>query len=349
MWKGNYGQEPFDLRLTILRMFYQLPVIAAVTLLGMLVFGGGYYVKNVLLGGERLYAATSVYRVEFAVEEEKDVVNVYINETSWNTYVQSQFFLDAVERHLAEDGEGTKIERHELEGALKAYLASDLRVPSTTVTTDSAEKSIRIARAVEETMTQEFAGEIREIVSISVIDSGIAASEVIPDVRVGRAFGLSGVLSCFFAVILLLLKETGDDSIWLPSIIWKRYGIKVVGTLESEELKGHMAYLFADSATVCATEKGLDAEEVLRELKAKCPETVKENWSAAEVLPEDVRVCEKLRRAEGILLVVQAGPHAGKKLERTLEYLEMQDCRVTAAILWGADEKLIKRYYWKNA
>ena len=39
MWKGYYGKEPFDLRLTALRMLYKLPLIAAAALLGAVVFG----------------------------------------------------------------------------------------------------------------------------------------------------------------------------------------------------------------------------------------------------------------------------------------------------------------------
>ena len=44
------------------------------------------------------------------------------------------------------------------------------------------------------------------------------------------------------------------------------------------------------------------------------------------------------------MLAVKAGSHAGRMFERVLEYLEQQDCQVTAAILWDADEKLLRRY-----
>ena len=70
MWKGHYGREPFDLRLTMLRMLYKLPLILGLTLLGSLVLGGGYYAKNVLLRGESMYSAASRYRIEYAVEGE---------------------------------------------------------------------------------------------------------------------------------------------------------------------------------------------------------------------------------------------------------------------------------------
>ena len=36
LWKGYYGKEPFDLRLTVLRMLYRLPLIVVVTFLGIM-------------------------------------------------------------------------------------------------------------------------------------------------------------------------------------------------------------------------------------------------------------------------------------------------------------------------
>lgn len=45
----SYGKEPFDLRLMLLCLGRNLWKILAVTVAGMVLFGGGYYVKNVLL------------------------------------------------------------------------------------------------------------------------------------------------------------------------------------------------------------------------------------------------------------------------------------------------------------
>lgn len=355
MWKGSYGKEPFDLRLTVLRMLYKLPVIAAATILGTLIFGGGYYVKNVLLRGQNCYAATSYYRVEYAVDKVEDMADIYINEMTWNTYMQSKMFLDAVQHHLTGSGaEG--MEEQELAGTLRAFVLSDLRVPSVTVTADSPEKALEIARAVDKAMTEELVEQISELRSVRVIDPGNSAEEVIPDVRPGRAFALSAVLSLFFAVILLLLKETGDDSIWLPCSLWRRYGLKAAGTLESKELAENIRYFFdrksakgelsSEKVAVCAVQPQLDIKEVLDVLQRLCPDVVGENWFALESPLQCPEVCRELRQAGGILLAVKAGSHAGKQLERVLEYLEQQDCPATAGLLWDADEKLIRRYYW---
>ena len=158
--------------------------------------------------GDRTYAATSVYHVEYAVENQQDIANVYINEVSWNTYMQSEMFLDAVEGHLERSGGDTAlVSGRELAAMIRAQVLSDLRMPSTVITSDSPEKSVEIARAVEAAMTGELADSIGEIASIALVDPGSEAEEVVRDVRPGRAFALSAVLSCFFAMVASALKR----------------------------------------------------------------------------------------------------------------------------------------------
>lgn len=344
-----YGKEPFDLRLTVLRMLRQLHIIAAVTVLGTALFGGGYYVKNVLLRSESTYAAESIYRVEYEMSEATAVSVIYINEMSWNTYVRTQNFIDAVQLRLEQSNRENSLQisvsDEELRNTITAALKSDLRVPSTTVTTESPEKSVRIALAVEAVMTEDFPGWIREVASISVIDSGDTAEEVIPDVRPVRAVVLSAVLSCFFAVIVLLLKEIGNDSIWIPASLWRRYGLKTVGTLESRELVENIAVFFEGKkrTAVCAVQENVVSAEVLKALEQKTGELP--GWFAVPSPVSSPEVCRELRGAEGILLAVRAGAHAGKQLEFVKEYLEQQNCEITAVILTGADERLIREYY----
>lgn len=368
MWEGSYGKEPFDLRLTVLCMVRQWPVIIGCTLAGTILFGGGYYLKNVLQA-EKLYCAESTYHVEYDVEEEKDVGTVYINAVTWNTYLDSGFFLDAVQERTQ-----TGLTDGELAETLSAVLASDLRVPSTKVTTDNPELCVRIAQAVEQVMTEVFPENIQEINAISVVDSAVDAPLVEADVRPGRAFALSAVLSCFFTIVILLLKELGDDSIRLPASLWKRYGLKVVGTPEGPALKENLQYLFQGKkrVAVCTVQRDLNPVQILEELRKRCSEEElgqcseeaagQRGEAALEKCPEDAEKmsgwftvpspvlcpesCRVLREADGILLAVKAGEHAGKQLEYTKEYLEQQDCKITAAILCDADELLIRCYYF---
>jgi len=394
MLQGSYGSEPFDLRLTALRLFRNWNKILIWTVAGTFVFGGGYYVKNVLLRPEVQYSATSTYKVQY-VDEPTKSGDYYINEATWNTMVDTEEFLDAVKGHAKEiyvekgeanpegmnavsdklnaagttEGKGMNaavkvdgMSKEELQEAISAKLPSDWHIPTTTVVTNDPEQTLLLAGAVERAMEEELAkGAAREVASIRVMDTG-RVEEVPLDVRPTRAFILSGILSLFFVVIIFLLKELGEDSIWLPSSIRRRYGIPVLGTIKSRELRQNIAYLFAgkEKVAVCSVSDEVDTAEVVAALEAMphaeaCKRGTdaenekaeqKQTWlpmPAPLLCPES---CEKLREQEGILLVVKAGAHAGKPLEYVLEFLEQQDCKVTAVLLWEADEVLLRMYYW---
>lgn len=348
MWEGSYGKEPFDLRLTLLRVIRRLHLIIAVTLAGTLVFGGGYYVKNVLLRSEPVYSAESTCRIEYAVSEEKDVSTVHINEMTWNTYVDTKLFQDEVRRYLPEDSRYTD---DELAEAIDAVVASNLKVLTIVTTTGSPEESVAIAAAAEKALTQDFPGEISEISSAVIIDPAREAQEVYPDVRPLRAFVLSAVLSFFFILTAVLLKELGDDSIWLPVTLERRYGLKTLGTAKSPDFAENLSYLFQgrEKVAVCPVQEHTDPAQVLSELRKAYPDIalLKEEYgwypSPSPILcPES---CKTLRHAGGILLVAEAGSHVGKQFEYVTEYLHRQDCRITAVLLWNADERLLKQYY----
>lgn len=350
MWEGYYGKEPFDLKLTVLRLVRNLPRLIAATLAGALVFGGGYYCKNVLLRGEKEYSAVSVYKVEY-VDDPSKSGDYYINEMTWNTYVHSTDFLDAVMNHLMEDTVSYDFwyvqSREHLSGMIEAKLDSDLHVPSTIVTTELSGWSVLVAAAVEETMTQEFVEGNREIAVIHVMTPAEAAVEVLPDVRPIRAFALSAILSGFFAVTVFLILEIGSADIWLPAVLRRRYGLAAAGTLQSRELSSNLAYRFAGKKRIalCAADGHTDIAKAGNALKNVMDGVMDAEWIPMPAPLFNGESAEALRGMDGILLVVKAGSHAGKPLERVLEYFTEQDIRVTAALLWEADEWLIRAYY----
>ncbi len=359
MWQGSYGKEPFDLRLTMLRFVRCLNKILLLTLAGTLLFGGGYFVKNVLLRQEKEYSATSTFKVEYEVPPVQSG-DYYINSMTWNTLVKSQEFLCAVQAHLQENSDGAlkEIPVEELAGVVSATLPSDWNIPIITVVADRTESTLQIMAAVEAAMENEFAENMQEVKSVRVIDSAPNAEEVKPDVRPVQAFVLSALLSFFFAAVIFLLKETGDDSIWLPATLRQRYGLPVAGTINSAGLKENICYLLQgkEKIAVCPMDSRVNAAEVIKALEvidradSVGRDAAGENerlckWLAVPspiLYPES---CRELREADGILLVVPAGNHVGKPLEYLLDYLTQQDCEIAVVILWNADEKLLDAYY----
>ncbi|MCM1326815.1 MAG: hypothetical protein NC094_08215 [Bacteroidales bacterium] len=353
MWEGCYGREPFDLRLTVLRLIRNLHKIIFVTLAGALLFGGGYYVKNVLLRGAPEYAVTSVYKLVYTDEPSKSG-DYYINEMSWNTYVHSTDFLDAVWKHLEEAtityDSVYVTSREQLASMIEVKVASDIHIPSTIVTAYSPGWCVLVAQAVEKTMVSEFVQSNREISDIHVMTPAEDAVLVEPDVRPVRAFILSGILSAFFAVAVFLLRELSVDSIWLPATLRMRYGLVPVGTIKSRELESNLEYRFRGKKRVAvyAVDEKTDPVKVVEKLPG-IAEWMAVPKSQAGSEPQASSESQILRSADACLLVVRAGSHAGKPLECLLEYFAAQDISVTAALLWEADEALLAAYYgWKK-
>ena len=219
----------------------------------------------------------------------------------------------------------------------------------------------------------EFAETIAEIRLIKVLDHGNLAEAVVPDVRTLRAVILAAVVSLFLSVMVFLLWELSCDSIWLPATLRRRYGLKDLGTVHSAGFAENVKYLLQKAterknignkdtgykstakveltAMVCGILPGEDPAEVISQLRtAVTAEDVKtsEEWQFTAVpspllCPESA---ETLRGADAVILAVPAGPHLGKQLEAVLEYLAAQDCAIDGALLWNADEELIRRYYF---
>lgn len=344
----SYGKEPFDLRLTVLSMIRNLHIIIGLTVLGTLLFGGGYYVKNVLLNKTVKYTVTSTYKVSYE-QTPDEPGDYYMNSMTWSTYVHTKEFLDGVWANLGEETLGDYSEyvssADELAGMFEAKLDSDILIPSTVVTTDSQKWTLLLAKAVEKTIVEDLVENNEQIAAIKIIDPAQQATEMMPDVRPLRAFVLSGILSLFFVVVVWLLRELEDDSIRLPVTLRRRYGLASVGTVHSPQLKANIDYLFGDRKriAVCAAGDGIDPAEVVKCLEKDAMQC--REWIAVPTPLLCPEACEVMREADGVLLVTEAGSHVGKPMEYVLECLDTQDVKVTAALLWNADEWLIRTYY----
>lgn len=361
MFPCSYAKEPFDLRLMILRIFKKLWLVVLITLAGAAVFGGGYYIKNVVMQ-EELYGITSIYHVAYNMDPVTGNEYTYINNASWDTWVHTDVFLEDFAKNLEQicKEEGRKLPqltREELGSYISASLPTDLRMPYSIVTTPDPGLSVVLARAAEQSFV-DFGEKQREIEYIEVVDSPQTAERVVEDVRPLRALILSGVLTLFLTVIVMMLGENSAESIWLPVTLTRRFGLKAAGAVgpggivrlhkkgkkKDRTFEENIKYLFGEMqrAAVLVTDETVDEGRVLEVLK----ECSAAHWNLVSGNLPDGTECDGLRSAEGILLVVKAGVHAGSELERVLQYLGTQDISVMAAVLWDADEKLIRRYYF---
>lgn len=398
MWECDYGKEPLDIRLLVLRFLRRSPVILLAALLGAVCIGGPYFLRKVTFGPAKEYEAVTDFYIDYAVQESGEEYT-YFNQTTWTQLITDDVFTDKILMYMsgmklpavtdepqkvslqdAEEWSGSLpdiekaagITKQELREYLYATMLSDTRIVTTTITTNDPALTMKIEKALLQAM-EEFGREQKEIADVRILQEPAEASLVIADVRTFRACMLGAVIFVFVTVFYLLIYFVLDEGIYIPATFERRYGVPMLGTICSGELTILVEKLFsgeetssepvlvsADGTVVleqvreALSEAGIRAtlDENLNEILSKLDEgRTPEKGNHARRGEETDRRAETLRKEHfgrvknrKLLLVVKAGAHNGKRIEKLLDFCKKCDLEVAAALLWEADEKLIRAY-----
>lgn len=263
------------------------------------------------------------------------------------------------------------ITKQELRGYLYATMLSDTRIVTTTITTNDPELTMKIEKALLQAM-EDFGREQKEIAEVRILQKPAEAALVIADVRTFRACMLGMVIFVFITVLYLLIYFVLDDGIFIPAAFERRYKVPMLGTVNSGELPILTKKLFSEEGTFCepvlvTVDEGVILEHVKKTLAESGVKTVvDENINGIlfklyhgisedggpmkpekEIDRQTERLAEECFEASGnkkLLLAVKAGAHNGKRIEKFLDFCKKCDLDVTAALLWEADEMLIRAY-----
>jgi len=339
MKMDDWGKEPFDLRLTVLRLIRCFPGILAVILVATIAIGSAYYVKNIIFRKPATYSARVQFLVNYAAIDDSNTEK-YINDNSWKVWMGTDEFAGYVAKYLP----AGRLSEEQIKECLSAEILSDYRVVLIRARSEDPEVVKDLLNAVKPAMTEDFAEGFQDITKIRVTDTESIEEDPL-DVRPVRAFLLAAVVSTLFTVAGFLLRELSLDRIYLPETISHRYGVRNCSVPGTALFQENMRYFFDGKETiaVCPTGPDLDAEKMIRELSD-------EQFLAAHTLMavacpiRDAKTAETLRKADGILLAV--GKKDGSEhIKLVLDFLHMQDLEVTAAVLTEPDKILLKLYY----
>ena len=349
MWECSYANEPVDVKLLWLFFLRKIWIWIAAVLAGALLIGGGYFVKNVVLASEKEYQTVGEVYVDYVWEDAYGISRSNLNEEEWKALVKTDVFVDDMLEQLTV--QGISLEKQFVRESVDAALISDSRIVTTTVITDTPELSAAIGCALQEALIH-FGEDNSRIERIRVLTTPVETRIVVHDIRTLQASILGAVLGGLLSLAAMFLCFVLDDSIYIPAAFERRYHIPMLGTAASRDLAVNLRYLLRDcgSAAVTAVEQDIPVEKVTRILQEKLEATGgrgenKIMLCACGCVDTEPEAAEELRRADGVILVAASGRHDGKRIEKTLAFLGKQDIKVSCALLWNADEKLIKRYY----
>lgn len=341
MWECSFAGEVMDYKLFWLRFAKKIWIVIIATVLGALVVGGPYYLLNVTMGPGPEYKVVSEYYLDYA-EDSSGATYDYFNYYTWSEIVDTDEFISILRDELPE-------EMFANENTLRIYtdatVESDTRYLTTTVQTEHPDKTLQIARAMEEAVLV-FTDMQKEFNSAKVITMPVEAEETYPDVRPVRAVILGAVMGLFVGLLSVCVYLICDSSVCLPNTMEKRYGVKALGCVSFDESKNNICYETKDAKNVVLIGVGnTEGAECATEFISAC---IKSECHV-QLLKEEIISKEfdfqKLRDADAVILLVAAGAKNGKKIERVIEQIKRQDISISGAFLFGEDKKLIKHYY----
>lgn len=347
MWECPYAKEPFDTKLFVLLFIKKIWVVLSGILLGAVLIGGGYYLKNVVFGGPVEYDITTTYYVQYNnYDPVTGEMHNYTNAATWQTWVTSDHFVDKTWSYALEAGlipEKYGVTKGDLKGYFTADLPSDLRIPTSTVTTPYEELTSVLNDALQK-VYKDFGDERVEMDSI-VVTNVTPLQVADKDIRTLRAVVLGAVIGLMVSAFGLSVWILWDDSVIIPESFTYRYGVPMAGYMGKgekvldQEVLVNVKHLLKDGSDSVAITTGKTVDD---EIQAAMKEIgVKDIIAEKELSEEHFKI---LRQAQKRLLLVEAGAHDRKQIEHILQTLRLQECSVTGAILFEADSKLIKVY-----
>ena len=342
MWECNYGSEPIDMKLLVLRFVKRIWIVILAAALGALLIGGPYYLRKVTFGPAKEYQAVSDFYIDYALLETGEQ-HTYFNQTTWTLLIGDDVFTDKILGYLQD----STITKEMLRESLYATMLSDTRIVTTTVTTNNPDLTMKINDALLLAMDA-FGQEQKEIAGVRILQQPTEAELVKADVRTFRACMLGTVIFVFVTLLWMLCSFILDDSIYVPIMFERRYHLPMLGTVNSKEMPALFKKLCTENSSLLVMDEGVDEEKVVAAVAEKTGCALN-----AVSLEELLRGIENndagiaAEKTKEMILVIKAGNHNGKAIEKTLSICKKCNIDVKAALLWEADETLIKRYEGK--
>lgn len=332
----DYRKEPFDFKLFVLKMIGKWHQFLFSALAGAVIFGGCYYLYKVTYGPAKEFQAASVYYIEYAKDPKLDEPYSYFNEYTLNSWITTDAFWDKVLLKLSKE-----LTKEQAMQYVTLTVPSDVRIVNLTVKTADPKLTMELLTAYD-TAFEVFAQTQREIDSIVLQDMSKEAVQIKADIRTQRAIVLGGVLGLFAGSMYIILQYLLDDSIYLPTTLQKRHGLKVLGTDISEELSVNTAYAVKDKKRVAlaGVKEGLALQEALGYMKEHVQQV---EWVETESVTQCPQAVEKIRDCDGLILIVASAEDTSYSIDRVLSYYKQQDIQVLGAVLWNVDRQLLRR------
>lgn len=316
MRQKEYMEQGVDLKRLVLVLGKKLWLILAGILMGGLLGGFSYKLVTSITNGVPEYQASADYYITFNFDEFNYGADYY-NAYTWDGILRDDPIVDYALTLLPEE-----ITKEMVKAAVSGEMLGDYRILTVHVKTESKEKSDLIAAAYEESLWN-FGQEI-ELLDCVELWSKEEAVLFDKNTKTGNAAFLGALLGGIFITFGLLFYYCLEDAVYVEKDAEERFGFPVYGLLTKQN-DALQKRIFGDN------------------LKYVFGEDEIETWNG-EFLPTEEDYV-RLRGARNLLVSIPWGRNNGRRVERVLRLLEIQECEVKGLVITEADDRFIKTYY----
>ena len=327
----KYMDEGMDCKKILLLFLKNIWIAVLAAVFGAVIGGGIYLLHNVALSSHREYQAESELRLNFAKDETGEAYQAY-NAYTWNSLMSTDLILNTTMSHLPDT-----YTEEEVIASTQADIPSDIRILTVTITTSNPDMTTEIMKATNLSLV-ELGEREKEFINIEVIKE-TETKLVVADSRLLQAVLTGLILALILSLIAMALAYVLDDKIYVPGDLKCVTELPFVGfhftkNTEDEKNSGIAALL----------------KKLKEDMELNRTYLIKENGvidtlelnKASSVTEE---ICNKLRKADGIILIIPYGKMDRTSLAYRIEQLALQGCKIVGITIENADMRFMKWYY----
>lgn len=341
MEKENaYMERKIDYKKIWILYWQRVWLVISFTVAAAVLGAGAYNVVRALNSDGDIYRVSSDYYITF--NEEEDGPNYY-NAYTWDTILRDDPVVDVVMENLPDT-----VSKEEVKAAVTGEMLGDYRILTVHVTSKDPEFAQMVAKAYIKGMGQ-FADKISMFNTIELWSQEDVALVVEENLTVNAAI-LGAVVGLFLGIIIWSIYYILDDSIYVEKDFTDRFTVPFLGMITrkdselcKQELTTNTSYL-------------LKEEEYYLVFAEKGSATIEKETTLAKI--NDSRIkgilsmqgedLDTLRKGSGAVLMIPWGSKNGSVVEKTIAFLEKQDCKIAGAIIYDAEDAFLRNYYGIN-
>lgn len=335
--ENGYMQQHINWKKIWLLYWERMWLIITLTIFSAAIAGGIYQVVRAINHGEQYYRVSSDYYLYFDLEDHPNGVDYY-NAYTWDTILRDDPFVDAALEVLPDD-----YTKEEIISSVSGEMLGDYRILTVYSTHLIPERAEAIARAY--THSLEVFPERVDIFKSIEVWSQEECKPVIEKNLTPNMVIIGAVIGLILALTLCSIHYVLDDSIYVETDFTSRFPIPFFGMLTrkgsdscDQELEDNVNYLLKEDGAYY-----LAFIDTIEEIVTEKVKSIHKGISGSLTL--EGSDLETLRQSNGAILMIPWGSKNGRVIEKTLAFLEKQDCKVAGVIVYDADDKFLKKYY----